>query len=140
MKAAEADRLHYEPGQGWAYSNIGYWKVARLIEQASDRPLAVALADLVFAPAELSSSSARLAAAPSDLANVSMGDANGYHPGWVYHGLIVGTAMDAARLLRRLLQGKLLGESTLSRSSKAYHFRNFAPTDTRSCLRHRSGS
>jgi CubicO group peptidase (beta-lactamase class C family) len=113
MKAAEAARLRYESGQGWAYSNIGYWQVARLIERASDRPLAVALADLVFAPSELST--ARLAAAPSDLANVSMGDATGYHPGWVYHGLIVGTAMDAARLLRQLLQGKLLGESTPSR-------------------------
>jgi CubicO group peptidase (beta-lactamase class C family) len=113
MKAAEAGRLRFEPGQGWEYSNIGYWQISRLIERASDRPLAVALAELVFAPAELST--ARLAAAPSDLANVSMGDATGYHPGWVYHGLIVGTAMDAASLLRQLLQGKLLGESTLSR-------------------------
>ena len=47
---------------------------------------------------------ARLAAAPADIANVSMGDATDYHPGWVYHGLIVGTAMDAASLLRQLLQ------------------------------------
>jgi CubicO group peptidase (beta-lactamase class C family) len=112
-EATEADRLRYEPGQGWAYSNIGYWQVARLIERASDRPLADALADLVFVPAELST--ARLAAAPADLASVSMGDATGYHPGWVYHGLIVGTAMDAARLLRRLLQGTLLEGNTLSR-------------------------
>jgi CubicO group peptidase (beta-lactamase class C family) len=113
MEATEADRLRYEPGQSWAYSNIGYWQVARLIERASDRPLAVALADLVFAPAELST--ARLAAAPADLASVSMGDATGYHPGWVYHGLIVGTAIDATLLLRQLLQGKLLKASTLSR-------------------------
>jgi hypothetical protein len=58
---------------------------------------------------------ARLAAAPADIANVSMGDATDYHPGWVYHGLIVGTAMDAASLLRQLLQGTLLEEGTLSR-------------------------
>ena len=112
-EATEADRLRYEPGQGWADPNIGYWQVARLIERASDRPLADALADLVFVPAELST--ARLASAPADLASVSMGDATGYHPGWVYHGLIVGTAMDAARLLRRLLQGTLLEGNTLSR-------------------------
>ncbi|MBS9721497.1 beta-lactamase family protein [Tianweitania sp. BSSL-BM11] len=113
MAAVEADRLRYEPGHGWAYSNIGYWWVGRLIEQASDRPLAEALSDLVFAPAELTT--ARLATVPADLANVSMGDEPNYHPGWVYHGLAVGTAMDAARLLQLLLQGRLVNERTLSR-------------------------
>jgi CubicO group peptidase (beta-lactamase class C family) len=117
MKAADADRLLYEPGQGWGYSNIGYWHAARLIERASDRPLADALADLVFAPADLST--ARLAAVPADLASVSMGDATSYHPGWVYHGLIVGTAMDAAHLLHRLLQGTLLERNAFSRMLKA---------------------
>ena len=116
MTAVDADRLRYDPGQGWAYSNIGYWRVARLIEQASDRALADALADLVFTPAKIST--ARLAISPDDLANVSMGDATGYHPGWVYHGLIVGTAMDAARLLCELLQGTLVAEDTLRRMLK----------------------
>ncbi|WP_193181189.1 serine hydrolase domain-containing protein [Nisaea sediminum] len=113
LDAAEADRLRYDPGAGWAYSNIGYWHVSRLIERASDRPLAEALADLVFAPAGVAT--ARLAATRDDLADVCMGDAPGYDPGWVYHGLIVGTAADAARLLRRLLDGALLEERTLSR-------------------------
>jgi CubicO group peptidase (beta-lactamase class C family) len=113
MTAADADRLRYEPGRGWAYSNIGYWHITRLIEQASDRPLADALADLVFAPGQLST--ARLAISPGDLTNVSMGDAVDYHPGWVYHGLIVGTALDAVRLLRQLLQGTLVAECTLRR-------------------------
>lgn len=113
MEAVEADRLRYEPGHGWAYSNIGYWRVGRLIEQASDRPLAEALSDLVFDPAELTT--ARLATVPADLADVSMGDEPDYHPGWVYHGLAVGTAMDAARLLQLLLQGRLVNERTLSR-------------------------
>jgi CubicO group peptidase (beta-lactamase class C family) len=48
LSAVEAHRLRYEPGQGWAYSNIGYREVAQLIEKASDRPLADALAELVF--------------------------------------------------------------------------------------------
>lgn len=113
MEAVEADRLRYEPGNGWAYSNIGYWWVARLIEQASDQPLADALAELVFVPAGLAT--ARLATTPDDLVNVDMGDAPGYHPGWVYHGLIVGTATDAARLLWLLLKGSLVEERTLSR-------------------------
>ena len=39
---------------------------------------------------------------------VTMGSAEGYHPGWVYHGLLVGTVADAALLLDRLLAGNLL--------------------------------
>jgi len=113
MAAVEADRLRYKPGRGWAYSNIGYWWVARLIEQTADRPLAEALTDLVFGPAELTT--ARLATVPTDLADVSMGDASGYHPGWVYHGLAVGTVTDAAWLLLLLLRGALVNERTLSR-------------------------
>lgn len=116
LHAVEADRLRYKPGHDWAYSNIGYWKVARLIEQASDRPLADALADLVFRPAGLAT--ARLALVPAGLADVHMGDAVHYHPGWVYHGLVVGTAMDAARLLRRLLRGELMEPATLVRMLK----------------------
>jgi CubicO group peptidase (beta-lactamase class C family) len=113
LKAVEADRLRYEPGQGWAYSNIGYREVARLIEKTSNWALADALADLVFIPAELAT--ARLAVTPADLADVHMGDASGYHPGWVYHGLVVGTAVDAARLLHSLLAGGLVSDYSLAR-------------------------
>ncbi|MER8527282.1 serine hydrolase domain-containing protein [Mesorhizobium sp. M0814] len=113
LNAVEADRLRYEPGQGWAYSNIGYQEVARLIEEATNVPLSEALSNLVFIPAELAT--ARLALTPADLADVQMGDAIGYHPAWVYHGLVVGTAMDAARLLRHLLAGNLVDGNALSR-------------------------
>ena len=113
LSAVDAERLRYEPGSGWAYSNIGYHKVGHLIEKASGRSLADALAALVFVPAAVATP--RLAATPADLAGVSMGDAAGYHPGWVYHGLVVGTAMDAARLLHRLLSGQLVGPKALAR-------------------------
>jgi hypothetical protein len=45
---------------------------------------------------------------PPDLAGVTMGDALGYHPGWVYHGLLVGPVRSAAVLLDRLLSTDLL--------------------------------
>lgn len=115
--ASEADRLRYEPGRGWAYSNIGYFLVTRLIEKASDRPLADALIDLVFTPADVPT--ARLARMPQDLFGVCMGDAIGYHPGWVYHGLVVGTVADAAFLLHRLFAGALLGAAALERMRDA---------------------
>jgi Beta-lactamase len=44
-----------------------------------------------------------------------MGDAPDYHPGWVYHGLVVGTAIDAGRLLCSLLVGRLIGDHSLAR-------------------------
>jgi CubicO group peptidase (beta-lactamase class C family) len=115
--AADADRLRYEPGRGWGYSNIGYHLVARLIETATNRSLGDALSDLVFEPSNLAT--ARLANTPEDLADVCMGDVTGYHPGWVYHGLVVGTVADAALFLHRLLAGELLGAAMLKRMQDA---------------------
>src|SRR3546814_12283566 len=44
-----------------------------------------------------------------------MGTAQGYHPGWVYHGLVTGTVADAARLLRMLVTGGLLQPESFAR-------------------------
>jgi CubicO group peptidase (beta-lactamase class C family) len=125
LAEADARRLRYEPGADWAYSNIGYLMVARTIEQACGRTLAEALDRLVFAPAGLTT--ARLATTPADLAEVRMGAAAGYHPGWVYHGLVTGSVADAARLLRMLTSGALLRPATLA-----------AMLDARPLPRHRS--
>jgi CubicO group peptidase (beta-lactamase class C family) len=106
LAIAEAERLRYLPGAGWGYSNIGYLRVAQLIERVSGQDLAEALADDVFGPARLASP--RLTKEPGDLVDVQMGSVTGYHPGWVYHGLIVGTVADAARLLWSLTNNRLL--------------------------------
>ena len=112
LKAVDVTRLRYEPGAGWAYSNIGYLRIAQLIEFTTGSKLATALQKLVFEPACLET--ARLALEPDDLVDVQMGDVAGYHPGWVYHGLVVGTLRDAASLLRRLAYGELLKPSSLA--------------------------
>lgn len=101
-----------EPGRAWAYSNVGYLYVGRQIAQAIGLSLADALKTCVFQPAGLET--ARLARMPVDLAGVNMGDAHSYHPGWVYHGLVTGTALDAARLLSALVGGKLLQARTMA--------------------------
>lgn len=107
LRAADAERLRFQPGEGWAYSNIGYLKVRQIIEQATGVTLGAALDRLVFGPLGLRT--ARLASDPSDLAGVQMGAGGvGYHPAWVYHGLITGTTADAARLLRALVAGGIL--------------------------------
>jgi CubicO group peptidase (beta-lactamase class C family) len=94
-----ADRLAYEPGKGWDYSNIGYYVVRRLIEQTTDRTLGDALDHLVMKP--LGIAGVRLAA---DRAHYSPD----YDPRWVYHGLLVGPLQQAALLLQRLMLGDLL--------------------------------
>ncbi len=94
------------PGTRFAYSNIGYLRVAHLIEAAADTTLAQALHQRVLKP--LGVPNVRLARLPADLDGTAWGNAAGYHPGWVYHGLLLGTPIEAALLLHRLLSGELL--------------------------------
>ncbi|RDI56776.1 serine hydrolase domain-containing protein [Microvirga subterranea] len=112
LERTQAERLRYPPGEGWDYSNIGYLFVRQLVEEATGEPLDAALRRLVLAP--LGIRTARIASAPADLDQVPMGDATGYHPGWVYHGLMVGSVEEAALLLDRLLKGGFLPDHLLA--------------------------
>jgi CubicO group peptidase (beta-lactamase class C family) len=111
LQRLDATRLRYPPGEGWRYSNVGYLYVARLIERTTGLALGKALQQRVFAPLGLSQ--VRLAATPADLQDVDMGSASAYHPGWVYHGLLVGPLSEAALLLDRLQSGDLLPPALL---------------------------
>ncbi|HEV2559359.1 MAG TPA: serine hydrolase domain-containing protein [Microvirga sp.] len=106
LERTEARRLRYEPGRGWDYSNIGYRLVGDLVAEAVRLPLGEALRSLILDP--LGVPRARLALRPEDLAGADFGTADSYHPGWVYHGLIVGPLAEAATLLHRLLAGPYL--------------------------------
>jgi CubicO group peptidase (beta-lactamase class C family) len=106
LQRLDATRLRYEPGVGWRYSNVGYLYVVKLIERATGLTLARALQRRLFAPLGLSQ--VRLASTPADLHGVCLGDICAYHPGWVYHGLLVGPLSEAALLLERVLTGDLL--------------------------------
>ncbi len=106
-----ADRLVYEPGEGWGYSNIGYYFVRRLIEETMDRPFDEALDHLVMRP--LGIEGVRVAA---DRARYSPD----YDPRWVYHGLLVGPLQQAALLLQRLMVGDLLPPPLLSAMCDRY--------------------
>ncbi|WP_112663472.1 serine hydrolase domain-containing protein [Microvirga flavescens] len=114
----DADRLRYRPGEGWGYSNIGYALVGRILEEATGADLAEALRRLVLDP--LGVLSARLAKDRSDLAQVAMGEAQNYHPGWVYHGLLVGSVKDAALLMDRLFKGSFLPASLLAEATEPF--------------------
>jgi CubicO group peptidase (beta-lactamase class C family) len=111
LRRVDAARLDFPPDRGWAYSNVGYWMVRRLIERATGTDLARALRTLILDPLGLDT--VPLATTPADLADV-WGAAPGYHPGWVYHGLLVGQPLDAARFMHRVLGGALLPPDLLA--------------------------
>jgi len=117
LQRAGAARLTFPPGDGWAYSNIGYLKVGQIVASAAGEPLDAAVRRLVLIPA--GAASARFAFTREHLRDVKMGDAGGYHPGWVYHGLLVGPLLDAASVLHRLLGGDLLGAAMMAEMRNA---------------------
>jgi len=100
-----------EPGTSWTYSNVGYLFVRQLIEHAEGKEIGEALTRLVLMP--LGIANAGLARAPDDLTGTRWGNARRYHPGWVYHGLMIGSPAAAALLLDRLLRGDLLSPASL---------------------------
>lgn len=109
---ARANKLLFAPGSDFAYSNIGYREAADLVTVAAGMPLADALSTLVLAPAGAATS--RLAITRADLAHVEMGNAAGYDPGWVYHGLVVGPLREAALTIDAILAGRLFCPALLS--------------------------
>ena len=112
LRRVRANELTFEPGSGWAYSNVGYALVRTLIERGTDAPLGPALQRLVFAP--LGIAGVFVAQKPADLDKTAWGNAWRYHPGWVYHGLLVGPAGAAVLFLHRLLVGDLLPSELLA--------------------------
>lgn len=111
MQRLDGTTLRYAPGTAWRYSNVGYMLVARLIERVTGLSLEEALAERVFLPLGLTQ--VRLAKTRQDLREVYPEALSAYHPGWVYHGLLVGPLSQAAVLLHRLLTGQLLPPALL---------------------------
>jgi CubicO group peptidase (beta-lactamase class C family) len=112
LRRVAVDRLVFPPGHGWAYSNVGYLLVRSLVEEATGEELGIALRRLVFEP--LGVPGVKIAGEPSDLDGTAWGNAVGYHPGWVYHGLAVGTPGEAALFLHRLMIGRLVSGELLA--------------------------
>jgi D-alanyl-D-alanine carboxypeptidase len=101
----------FEPGTSWMYSNVGYLFVRQLIEHATGEEIGEALSHLVLTP--LGIAHVGFARTPEELVGTRWGNAGTYHPGWVYHGLMVGSPAAAALLLDRLLRGDLLSSASL---------------------------
>lgn len=106
LTAALAKGPLFAPGDGWAYSNIGYMLARQWIEAASGQDLATLVEEIVCLPLGLKS--IELATTREQFRCVHWRGAASYHPGWVYHGCLIGTAEDAARLLHGLVGDRLV--------------------------------
>lgn len=99
-------RLLFEPGNGWAYSNVGYLIVRRTVERAADAGLQQVLHELLLAPLGLHAT--RLAQSREDMRETAFPDGHDYDPNWAFHGTVIGPVEEAAQALHRILTGDLL--------------------------------
>ncbi|WP_246832013.1 serine hydrolase domain-containing protein [Thioclava sp. F36-7] len=106
-----AQPAQFPPGEGWRYSNLGYMLAREVIEGAAAMGLAELVQERITEPLGLES--VRLAQTPADFTRLHWPEARDYHPGWVYHRTLIGTAGDAARLLHGL--GGLLAPRAFAR-------------------------
>ncbi len=83
--------LPIEPGQGWSYSNPGFWALKRVCEVESGTSFADLVADLI--------SGAFAAPSLQVTSGIFSDRLPSYEAGWVWHGLVCGTAKDTARFM-----------------------------------------
>jgi CubicO group peptidase (beta-lactamase class C family) len=102
----------FQPGQGWHYSNTGYFLVRRLLEETTGLEIGRALRMLVLEP--LGVRRALIARERADLQRSHWGDEDGFHPAWVAHGLLMGPPVEAARFMHGLCAGALLASPQLA--------------------------
>lgn len=114
-KTNKKDAL-FEPGQGWMYSNIGYYHLSKLIESTTKKSLQEALDELIFNPLNLQ---VKVALDRDDLKMCDHIKPD-YHPKWVYHGLMIGRLEDACIILHALANGQLISDQLLDEMKDAY--------------------
>lgn len=111
-----------DPGLAWRYSNIGYLLVRRIVEGLTGLPLDRALHGLVLEP--LAVSDLGVSSRPDDRGAVTLPARDPaatahYHPGWVAHGVLVGSAAATVALLDGILGDGFLSDDSRRRMSTA---------------------
>jgi len=106
------------PGDQFHYSNIGYYYIRKLIEDTMDMTLEEALYKLIFK--ELNIDDVFIAAKPDDLNVCTHGVIKGYHPCWLYHGMIIGSLDSACIFLDNLASGNIISFEMIEKMKKAY--------------------
>ncbi|MDQ4045708.1 MAG: beta-lactamase family protein, partial [Chloroflexota bacterium] len=124
LERALAQGTLFEPGRGWAYSNIGYLLIRRVVARHARGSLAAALDALLFRPLGLERTRVSetlgdtLELTPGFTTSIGQGglaDVRGrYHPGWVAHGVVQSTAGELAAAVDALFAGRLIGRASLA--------------------------
>ena len=96
--------LQFEPGQGWAYSNPGYWLLTQIVQKEAGLSLDDVIARYVAEPLGLEQTRVVHGRFADDLPS--------YPAEWVWHGVIISTARDMVRFMSSSLAEPLLGRST----------------------------
>ena len=125
LRMTLAQGLLFPPGAGWAYSNIGYLLLRRVVETVWQSSLRAALHSLLFAPLGLQQTYVAQTLEDAEALTPGyssyLGSADSlsdirpvYHPGWVAHGVVVAPAREAAYLIDALFNGRLLSPASLA--------------------------
>ncbi len=120
----------FEPGRGWAYSNIGYLLLKKIIEKLGGADFATVLQRELASPLNLNQTyvpktlmeTSNLEAGYTTLLNRSSKVEDireRYHPGWVAHGVIASTPENICRFFEMLESEKAGGSSLLGRMLNA---------------------
>ncbi len=115
LARTNTNRLLFEPRTSWAYSNIGYMLLREVMVQVGGGDMGSVLRREIFDPLGIATASVPLSIA--DLSAFSFGRsrylssggplvivAEHYHPGWISHGVVGCSALDAARMLRGIME------------------------------------
>ena len=86
-----AKPLLFEPGEGWSYSNPGFWLLKRICELECETSFAALVTDRIARPFHAPSLQVASGVFSDTLPT--------YEAGWVWHGLVCGTAKDTARFM-----------------------------------------
>jgi D-alanyl-D-alanine carboxypeptidase len=115
----------FAPGEGWAYSNLGYLLLRRVVETVRRQSFGAAVHTQLALPLGLHQT--RVVETLADAAVLTPGfssllSAAGalvdvhtlYHPGWVSHGVVGSTAAELALLIDALGAGTLVSAAGLA--------------------------
>lgn len=119
-----AQGMLFAPGEGWAYSNIGYLLLKQVIIHELGQPFASVVATRVcspfglkrsFVPVSVADLSILQPAFSALLAESGQSTVPGvYHPGWVSHGVLASTPAELASFYHLLFTGEVLSPQSLS--------------------------
>jgi D-alanyl-D-alanine carboxypeptidase len=120
-----AERLRFEPGKGWGYSNIGYMILRRLIERVYDRTFSDIIMTEIVLPLGLTQTfvvrdRADLLSLTAGYSTNSSSDGSAidvrefYDPGWIATGVIASTASEVVWFYEQLFSGKVVSPALLN--------------------------